>query len=301
MREPVAISVIIPFFNRADLLLETLQSIKSQTFSNYEVLIVDDGSEEVEASKIRNLISQTGNERFTFMARPSDFPKGANPCRRYGFAQAKGTYVKWFDSDDLMKPELLEIQIGQIAAGYDGVFCSCEIWNGDFSSHIKDGWRKFNFSNTPLQDYLKTQLAWQTGCGLWRADSIRQVEPFSEDITNAQEWIFHLKSLTAGLKIGVSNKKLVKIRRHEASISGNRKTKYFINRLQARSLGLIQLLRSQNHGKRYLIKSIVNMIVDQRLYKHVITYKILLGLLAKSFPVFVNSKKQSVNLQSIND
>jgi glycosyltransferase involved in cell wall biosynthesis len=301
MREPITISVIIPFFNRADLLLETLQSIKAQTFSDYEVLIVDDGSEEQEARKIINFISQPGNERFTFRPRPSGLRKGANPCRRFGFAQAKGTYIKWFDSDDLMKPDLLEIQINQIGAGYDGVFCNCEIWNGDFSWHIKDGWRKFNFSNTPLQDYLKTQLAWQTGCGLWRADSIRKVEPFSEDITNAQEWIFHLKSITAGLKIGVSNKKLVKIRRHEASISGNRKTKYFINRLQARSLGLLQLLRSQNHGKRYLIKSIVNMIIDQKLYKHMVTYKILLGLLTKSFPVAVKNKKQIVNLQSLND
>lgn len=301
MPEPVAISVVIPFFNRANLLLETLQSIKAQTFGDYEVLIVDDGSDAEEAETIKKFIAQPDFKRFRFMPRPSDLPKGANPCRNYGFRQAKGTYIKWFDSDDLMKPELLKVQIDQLMAGYDGVFCSCEIWNGDFTSHIKDGWRKFNFSPTPLQDYLKTQLAWQTGCGLWRAERIRQVEPFSENITNAQEWIFHLKSLTAGLKIGVSNKKLVKIRRHEASISGNRKTKYFINRLQARSLGLIQLLRSQNHGKRYLLKSIANMIIDQKLYKHMVTYRILIDLLARSFSVSLQSKKQIVNLHSLND
>jgi glycosyltransferase involved in cell wall biosynthesis len=295
------VSVIIPFFNRAQLLVETLHAIATQTFTDFEVIIVDDGSVPEEVNLIQEVLKKWSDENFKYLKRPAEYSKGANSCRSFGLSVSKGRYVKWFDSDDLMKPELLEKQVRQIQKGYDGVLCSCEIWNEDFSKHLKDGWRKLNYADNALKEYLRTQMAWQTGCGLWKRESILSIQPFSEDLTNAQEWIFHLKALTYGLKIGVSNERLVCIRRHESSISANRKTRYFLNRLKARSFALMHLAKTKNPGKRFLLKSIANMIIAQRLFRNKEAYSTLFNLMVKLPAMWLSGSKQSVNLNLLHD
>jgi glycosyltransferase involved in cell wall biosynthesis len=295
------ISIVIPFYNRAELLIETLESVRVQSYRNFEVLIIDDGSGKEARDRIAQYLRALNDSRFSFHVRPSQIPKGSNPCRVVGLTISSGQYIKWFDSDDLMKPNLLERQLAHIRHGYDGVFVNCEIWNGDFSVHIKDGWRKLHFSENALSDYVKTRLAWQTGCGLWRTDKIRAIHPFSEQLTNAQEWIFHLKALTSGMAIGVSNEKLVQIRRHEQSISGKRNREYFLNRLKARTLAMIQLIASKNNGKRFIMKSTVNMMIEKGLYRNLRAYAIMMGGIAKIPGALFNGKKEKVNLHLIHD
>ncbi|MFD2517936.1 glycosyltransferase family 2 protein [Salinimicrobium flavum] len=106
MHDPL-ISIIIPIFNRAHVVKETLDSIKKQSYKNWECIIVDDGSED----DIEKVIAQYSEEdvRFQFYRRPKNRLKGANSCRNYGFTQSKGDLIKWFDSDDIMLSHHLEI------------------------------------------------------------------------------------------------------------------------------------------------------------------------------------------------
>jgi glycosyltransferase involved in cell wall biosynthesis len=93
------ISIIVPTYNRAHLLIKTLNTINDQSYKNWECIIVDDQSTDNTIEILENYIIE--NKRFRFYIRPPDLPKGVNSCRKEGFLKSKGDYISWFDSDDL--------------------------------------------------------------------------------------------------------------------------------------------------------------------------------------------------------
>lgn len=102
------VSIIIPTFNRSSLIGATLDSVINQTFSNWECLIVDDGSNDYSAELIQFYCER--DPRIIFYKRPVNFPKGSASCRNYGFSVSKGNLIQWLDDDDLLSPEKLSIQ-----------------------------------------------------------------------------------------------------------------------------------------------------------------------------------------------
>ncbi|MGO4913024.1 glycosyltransferase family 2 protein [Leeuwenhoekiella sp. W20_SRS_FM14] len=96
------VSVIIPVFNRENLVLETLESIANQDYPNWECILVDDHSTDNSVEVVSIFIEN--DTRFKLYLRPKKLPKGANSCRNYGFELSTGYYIQWFDSDDLMLP-----------------------------------------------------------------------------------------------------------------------------------------------------------------------------------------------------
>ncbi|MCH3884982.1 glycosyltransferase family 2 protein [Tenacibaculum aquimarinum] len=118
------VSIIIPIYNRAHLIEETLDSITAQTYTNWECIIVDDGSTDNTAKILANYCVK--DIRFQFHQRPLNRPKGANACRNFGFELSRGEYIKWFDSDDIMKPEFLKNQIDFLNNNAELNFCSCQ-------------------------------------------------------------------------------------------------------------------------------------------------------------------------------
>ena len=98
----VMFSIVIPTFNRAHLISSTIESILLQTYTNYEVIIVDDGS----TDNTEEVVSK-------FLSKKVRYYKIANSeraaARNYGTHLAKGDYINWFDSDDIMfKNHLME-------------------------------------------------------------------------------------------------------------------------------------------------------------------------------------------------
>ncbi|WP_167330294.1 glycosyltransferase family 2 protein [Flavobacterium denitrificans] len=109
----ILISIIIPTYNRASILNQTLDSVLSQTYSNWECIVVDDGS----SDDTEELLAQycAKDSRFKYFKRPLETPKGGNVCRNLGFELSKGAFVKWLDSDDLLSADLLLSQISAAA------------------------------------------------------------------------------------------------------------------------------------------------------------------------------------------
>lgn len=103
------VSIIIPTYNRAHLICETLDSVLAQIYANWECIVVDDGSTDNTEQVLKNYTQK--DKRFLYHLRPKSYTKGANACRNYGFELSKGDFINWLDSDDLIAPNKIEIQL----------------------------------------------------------------------------------------------------------------------------------------------------------------------------------------------
>ena len=116
------VSIIIPTYNRAHLIGETLDSILIQTFKNWECIVVDDSSTDNTAEIIANYCKK--DTRFQYQLRPENIPKGANACRNYGFELSKGDFINWFDDDDVLLENFLERKVNSFSDETSFVICN---------------------------------------------------------------------------------------------------------------------------------------------------------------------------------
>ena len=100
------VSVVIPTHNRREFLLEALRSVFAQTFSNYEILVVDDGSTDQTEEAVKSLAKPIS---YVFKAHG-----GAASARNCGIQGAAGRYVAFLDSDDLWEPKFLETTVSYL-------------------------------------------------------------------------------------------------------------------------------------------------------------------------------------------
>ena len=99
------ISVIIPAYGHAGLVLETLESVFAQTFADHEIIVVNDGSPDDTADRLRPL-TEAGRIRYFEQAN-----QGQAGARNRGLAEARGEFVAYLDDDDLWPPDKLEWQL----------------------------------------------------------------------------------------------------------------------------------------------------------------------------------------------
>lgn len=116
------VSIVIPTYNRAHLIGETLDGVLSQTYKNWECLIVDDGSSDGTFELLQTYCN--ADNRFKYLRRPENKKKGANSCRNEGFRLSKGEYIQWFDDDDIMLPEFITLKINSFNSCTKFVICN---------------------------------------------------------------------------------------------------------------------------------------------------------------------------------
>ena len=117
----VFLSIIIPTFNRCELLNRALNSVFNQTYSDYEVIVIDDGSTDNTAEMLQNNFAQF---RYFFQSN-----NGVSAARNKGLEMANGRWIAFLDSDDEWLPQKLEKQISLLKANPDYKICHTEeIW-----------------------------------------------------------------------------------------------------------------------------------------------------------------------------
>lgn len=176
------ISIIIPTYNRAHLLKETLDSIAAQTYQNWECIIIDDGSTDDTEIVVEKYVKE--DNRFQYHRRPVSRPKGANSCRNFGFELSKGDYINWFDDDDIMLNGFLKEKIEQFTNDIDLVICS--------GIYVDDNLDKTEIINLKEQSFLfKDYVLWKlhiiTNSILFRKSFLDNKKLFSLKISRGQE------------------------------------------------------------------------------------------------------------------
>ena len=100
-------SVVIPAYNSAGFLGDTLESLAAQTYGNFETIVVDDRSTDATVDVARECIAALGL-RGSVIVRPLERTKGVSTCRNLGLQAAGGEWIAFLDSDDLFAPEKLQ-------------------------------------------------------------------------------------------------------------------------------------------------------------------------------------------------
>ena len=106
MNEPL-VSIITPVYNAERFLSDTIKSVQNQTYKNWEILLIDDCSKDNSAQIIKEFQKYDNRIKYIKLKKNS----GASVSRNEGIRNAKGRFIAFVDSDDIWKPEKLEIQI----------------------------------------------------------------------------------------------------------------------------------------------------------------------------------------------
>jgi glycosyltransferase involved in cell wall biosynthesis len=232
---PELISIIVPTYNRANLIGDTIRSIQRQTLDNWELIIVDDRSSDNTAEVVGDFCRS--DRRISSALRPLTMKKGANSCRNYGLKLSAGRYIKWLDSDDMLNPDCLQKQTNIMSGGS---FDVCFSQTGCFkvvdqkTIELDRIWGRIAPDKDPYEEYLRQSMKWASGSGLWRREFVGDM-PFLEGLMNSQEWLMHLKYMLRNPKIAVIDEKLCMVRVHATNMSNtkNKSAEYFYHTCSA--------------------------------------------------------------------
>lgn len=102
------ISIIVPVFNAEKYIAETIDCVRNQTYVNWELLLIDDGSTDKSRQVMEKLLLEEPDERIRLLVKENS---GAAHTRNTGLEAAKGRYIAYLDADDLWRKEKLEKQL----------------------------------------------------------------------------------------------------------------------------------------------------------------------------------------------
>ncbi len=112
--EQPLISVIIPCYNYASFLTDALNSVLAQTYSNWECIVIDDGSKDNTAIVTKSFVDK--DERFRYVYQQN---QGISAARNAGLEISTGTYIQFLDADDMLPPQKFELQLGVFSKMHD--------------------------------------------------------------------------------------------------------------------------------------------------------------------------------------
>jgi len=165
IKHNVMVSIIIPFYSNADWLKEAVLSVLSQSFSDYEIIVVNDGSHE----NLDDFLNEFGSE-IVYKKKENGGPASA---RNMGIELAKGKYIAFLDSDDLWHIDKLKIQVERMEK--TETVWSHTNWE-TFKNNKKENVEKRYFSdchgNIFPRSMISTVIA--TPCVMMRADVIKE-------------------------------------------------------------------------------------------------------------------------------
>lgn len=210
------VSIIIPTYNRAYLIGETLDSVLAQTYQNWECIVVDDGSSDNTDELMAKYMKK--DSRFQYHHRPKGRLSGGNAARNYGFEMSSGEFIQWFDSDDLMHPKKLERNLEQFIEEPSIVVSISSV-----GYLLKDGIKErlLNLSTANLyEDYVLKKIAVSCQVPLWSKTFLNERELFNPSTLRGQEYELYSELFyDIQKKFGLIKEPLVFIRKDENSIT----------------------------------------------------------------------------------
>lgn len=205
------VSVIIRTYNRADLLVRALQSVFNQTFQNWEIIIVDDGS----TDQTQEVIHKFGEPRLRSIYQ--DHLGQPGQLLNLGIQQSRGEYVAILDSDDEWLPTKLEKQVKILETAPPNIaFVSCHttIISQDGVQEEK----KVPLPELFLEYTLMRRFPFALSSLLIKKRVLDKVGPFDEQCQTGEDWDMHIR-IANKYSYGSVDEFLLKYYKHDSNIS----------------------------------------------------------------------------------
>ena len=190
-RDP-AVSVVIPTYSHRDLIGETLDSVFAQTFRDFEVIVLDDGSTDGTAELLRPLVDE---RRIRYLRQENS---GQAAARNRGLAEARGEFVAFLDDDDLWPREKLDWQVAALRQNPDAVL----VYGEERHLHPDGRLTRHILGQPPDGEvYAKFRLRnWITSPGqtLIRTDVLREIGGFDTSLWGADDWDLYIRLARRG-------------------------------------------------------------------------------------------------------
>lgn len=207
------VSVLIPCYNSERFVGEAVQSALDQTYSNIEVVVVDDGSTDGSVDVLRSF-----GDKIRIETGPN---QGACIARNRAFELSDGEYVQYLDSDDRIEPTKVEKQLRWITSNKaDMVLCKIGLF-GDEEGPRLEGHQHPEPTGDPMLYLAKFGI--QTASSVWSRDLVDRVNGFTPGLKRGQEADFHLRIASLNPKLVMLDEILVWVRMHDGPKVSRRK------------------------------------------------------------------------------
>jgi glycosyltransferase involved in cell wall biosynthesis len=180
------ISVVVPAYNGQSTILETINSILEQTFTDFELIVINDGS----TDRTLELLETVKDERLKIYS----YPNGGLPAaRNRGIVRATGEFVSFIDADDLWTPDKLELQLQALRENPQaGVAYSWTICMGNDGNSFHPGVSE-SFQGNVYANLLVGNFIASGSNVLLRREAIESVGYFDESLKSCEDWDYWLR------------------------------------------------------------------------------------------------------------
>lgn len=212
---PPLVSVIMPAFNSEAFIAEAVESVIRQTMTDWELIVIDDGSEYPEA--LDTTLAPYAN-RLQLIRQANG---GVSAARNAGILRARSRYIAFLDSDDAWKPEFLAMQASQLDTDPSLTLVYCDAWiHGDPRF---EGRRSMELapSSGPanLLGLVSFKCSVLTSCTVVHREAVLAAGLFNPDLKVSEEFDLWLRLLLQGGRISYHREPLVHYRMRPGSLS----------------------------------------------------------------------------------
>lgn len=192
------VSVITPLYNAEEYVRKTYESIKAQTYSNWQWIVIDDGSTD-NSFQITSEFAKM-DSRVCVLKR-NRLPKNASTCRNIGIENSKGSYLIFLDADDLLAPSCIENRLKKMN---DFPTLDFAIFRTS-SFKEEEGEVQLikelipNNDLSDLENFLKFNYPWTTTSPIWRKEAINKINGFDEGFNRLQDPEIHIRAILGNL------------------------------------------------------------------------------------------------------
>jgi glycosyltransferase involved in cell wall biosynthesis len=180
------ISVIVPAYNAERSIIETIASVQQQTFLDFELIVINDGS----TDRTLELLATVKDSRLKVVSYENS---GVSVARNHGMAHATGEFISFIDADDLWTPDKLELQLAALQKHPEaGVAYS-------WTSNMSDEGKSFDFGHLPIftgnvyPELLVTNFIANGSNLLIRRQAIESVGEFDPALSGCADWDFYVR------------------------------------------------------------------------------------------------------------
>lgn len=207
------VSVIIPTYNSAHFIIEAVDSVLAQTFTEFEILVIDDGS----TDNTKEVLAEKYGDSIQYFYKENG---GVSKARNFGIENAKGKYVAFLDSDDAWIPEKLEKQILALEKNPDKKACYSSFYLCDEKLNPLEINRSERKSDALTDLILIGNVVATPSTVIAEKGLFEQVGGFDYELSQCADWEMWIRLATKTEFIYL-NEPLLKYRQHGSNMSKN--------------------------------------------------------------------------------